>query len=204
MPGSIDTITVTVTKRGHSMHLGGSDLTYYPQDREFFAVLPGSPEIGTFTFTVASGSLSGTATEIQYINRAIPIPDTSTLSPVNGAILTSKTPVFSWAPVDYNETTLSYRFEINDMSNNRVFATSRQEGMHSCAVPEGRLTPGQTYQWRVRVTDSDNWEAVQNRANSEWLTFTMSASQELHSAHTGHRPGWMGCRGLLHHRMVWF
>ena len=69
---------------------------------------------------------------------------------------------------------LFYRLEVSDMSGNRVWASGRSEGMTSCAIPEGRLLPGDTYQWRVRITDSNNYVEVQNRANSQYTAFTMA------------------------------
>ena len=91
------------------------------------------------------------------------------------------TPVFSWAPIfldDPKAPTLFYRLEVADMDGKRIWASGRSEGMTACAVPEGRLQPGQTYQWRVRVTDSADWGAVQNRANSAWVNFIVA--EDLH------------------------
>ena len=36
------------------------------------------------------------------------------------------------------------------------------------------LEPNTDYTWRVRVSDSDNWEYVENRTNSELATFTVA------------------------------
>ena len=179
LPGSIDSITVTAP--GGATLCTQDDLMYYPQHRSFFTQLTGSPEIGTFTFTVTSGTLSGTATDTQSINRTIPLPDTGALSPANGATLTSKTPMFSWESVDYSETALYYQLVITDMDDNYIFTSSRQDGLRYCTVPVDILTAGQTYQWHVQIADSTDMYEIQNRANGESFTFTMDGTLN-HSA----------------------
>ncbi|RLD68230.1 MAG: hypothetical protein DRI98_12050 [Bacteroidetes bacterium] len=184
----IDSIIVTDPGGGTIATLG--DFEYLERWRDFFAQIPGSPDIGTFTATVTSGSLSGTATDIHSTSRAIPVPDTATMSPATGTTVTSKTPLFSWAPVDYNETTMYYRLTIYNMSDERVWASDWEREWYSCVVPDGILVPGEQYQWRIRATDSSEWEDVQNRSNSEWLTFTMDAVPH-HSAMPALDPdGW--------------
>jgi hypothetical protein len=49
--------------------------------------------------------------------------------------------------------------------------------MLSHTIPIGTLKAGETYKWRVQVTDSFNWERGQNRTNSEWMIITVA--QEL-------------------------
>jgi hypothetical protein len=45
-------------------------------------------------------------------------------------------------------------------------------------IPIGALKAGETYKWRVQVTDSYNWERGQNRTNSEWMTFKVAETLE--------------------------
>jgi len=173
LPDDIDSITV-VGPSG-PLPLTMADFEYYPQWREFFAVLPGSPEIGQYEFTVTSGTDTGTAVDFQNVNLSIPVPDPLQRSPADGATVPTTTPQFCWGEVSLPPTTLYYRLEITDLAGNRVYATSRQQGMLCHTPPSGTLTPGESYQWRVRVLDADNWVGVQNRSHSDWFTFTVQA-----------------------------
>jgi hypothetical protein len=67
---------------------------------------------------------------------------------------------------------------INDLAGKRIYGTDRAQNMLSHTVSEGILTPGQTYQYRVRVMDNEDWLEMQNRSESRWLTFTMSETLE--------------------------
>jgi hypothetical protein len=170
----IDSITITgpngplpFTKDDFS-----HDPVNYPYD--YTLDVDGSPEIGNYTFTVTSGSITATAQDIQTINREIPYPvlDLPTLN----ATLDSKTPVFSWNPVSYPALSIYYRLVIDDMTGLRVFSTTQNYGMYSCSVPENVLKPGQTYKYQVRASDAGTGEKVQNAGRSEWRTFTMETS----------------------------
>jgi hypothetical protein len=50
--------------------------------------------------------------------------------------------------------------------------------MLSHTVSEDILKPGQTYKYKVRVTDNKDWVEMQNRSESQWLTFSMSETLE--------------------------
>ena len=127
--------------------------------------------------------MSGSDTDYQYVLRNIPIPDTASFSPGNGATVSSKTPSFSWDPVELPGVPLYYRLIIDD-GTERVYSTSRVFGMTSHTVPEGVLNPGQTYYWRVRVTDAADYDLLQNRAShvtnanpaAGKLSFTMAST----------------------------
>ncbi len=97
------------------------------------------------------------ATDFQTVNRAIPLPDITTFSPAEGAMVTSKTPAFSWAPVNYPDCEIHYRLLIDDLTGKRIYGTGRTQNMLSHTFPEGILKPGQTYRYRVRVMDSEDW-----------------------------------------------
>ena len=175
LPDDLDTITVTGPKS--HLPIGKDVFVYIPQLRDFFVRIPGSPEIGTYTFTVKGGDISGSAKDTQFALRTIPIPDTSTFSPAKWETLTSNTPTFSWGAVKAGEP-IYYRLEINKLHGGRVYSTGYVKGMFSHTVPDGVLKPGQAYRWRVRVADGDNWIKVQNRSHSEWRSFTMAKSFE--------------------------
>ena len=160
-----------------------ADFTYLSQFRDFSLQIPGSPEIGIYTATITSSdSAVAIDTSIQHVNRTLPIPDTATFSPSGGATLSSKTPTFSWAAVDYPDGHVYYRMWIKDAQGDNVFRTAREQDLLSCTVPDGVLLPGQTYEWYVRVGDNSDWEQEDNRSSSAWLTFTMAETLAPHSS----------------------
>jgi len=171
LPDDIDTITVTGPKG--DLPIGKDDFIFIPQWRGFFITLPGSPEIGTYTFKVTGGTISGSATDTQSVVRTIPLLDISTLSPAIGATLRSNTPTFSWGAVKVVIPSY-YRLEIYKQHGDRVYSTRYVKSMLSHTVPDGVLKPGQAYRWRVRVADGDNWVKDQNRSQSNWHSFTMA------------------------------
>ena len=173
LPEDIDTITVTGP--GGDLPIARDDFRYSPQFREFWISIFGSPEIGSYTFTVASGNVRGTAADTQSVLRTLPIPDTDTFSPSDEEKVSSKSLTFSWGAVDA-DVPICYRLDINDLYGNRVYMTDFVEGMLSHTVPVDKLVSGQSYLWRVRVADSSEWVQIQNRANSRWLKFTMAQS----------------------------
>ncbi|MBL7178007.1 MAG: amidohydrolase family protein [Desulfobacteraceae bacterium] len=170
LPDDIDSIMIT----GPSGDLptGKDDFIYLPHFRDFWISIPGSPEIGTYTFTVTSGKRSGSATDILSKVRTIPIPDVNTVSPNEGARLRSTTPTFLWGPVKAG-IPVYYRLEIYKQPGGSVYSTGRIKDMLSHTIPDGILKPGQVYRWRIRVTDSESWGKAQNRSLSEWRSFTI-------------------------------
>ena len=70
LPDDIDTITVTGPKG--DLTLAKDNFSYYPQFRDFWISIPGTPETGTYTFTVTSGNRSGLATDTQSDLRTLP------------------------------------------------------------------------------------------------------------------------------------
>ena len=175
LPEDIDSISVSITdSNGISWPLTLPQYRYIEQFRDFWFSLDGPPKIGKYTFTVISKDLTGTTTDYQTVNRMIPLFDKNTLSPADGQILTFKTPTFAWAPVEYPGTEIYYRLIIEELSGKHVYSTGRAQNRLSHTVPADILTPGRTYQWRVRAMDSAEWAEMQNRSDSPWLRFTMA------------------------------
>jgi hypothetical protein len=176
LPNDIDSITIKGPNGDLPITRGG--FTYYPQFKDFFISIAGSPETGRYAFTVTSGNLKANAVDTLSILRSIPIPDTRALSPAESAIIRSKMPRFSWGPVEYEKAPVYYRLEIwNPAITERAYASKFEKNMLSHTIPIGTLKAGETYKWRVQVTDSFNWERGQNRTNSEWMIITVA--QEL-------------------------
>ena len=149
--------------------------------------VPGSPELGIYTFTVTGGGATAQSTDYQYVLKTIPIPDVSQMRPAEESVVTSRTPIFRQTLVEFPNTPLFYRLRIVDLDGNIIFNGPRTFGLRAAALPEGILTPGQTYRYRFQVTDHDNWVHVQNRTNSAWVTFTM-ADTLSHPARPAFRP----------------
>jgi len=168
LPGDINTITIT-GPRG-KLPIRKDDFTYIPQLRDYFIRIPGPPEIGMYTFEVTSGKKNGMTADYQYVIKTINTPDTTTLSPNNGATLGSNDLTFSWHAVKA-DMPVYYRFEIYKRHGGRVYLTRYHKDMISHTVPIDVLKTGKTYRWRVRISDSDDWVNIQNRSNSGWQVF---------------------------------
>jgi hypothetical protein len=168
LPGSIDAITVTGPQG--KLPIDRNDFDYQPSQRDFWITLPGVPQAGTYRFEVTSAGEGGATFDYQYVVATIPTPDSATFSPADGATLESTTPTFSWKAV-HADMPLYYRLEINKRYGGRVFSTGRDKHMVSYTVPKGVLKPGESYRWRIRVADSDDWLNVQNRSHSKWHIF---------------------------------
>ena len=180
LPDDIDSISITVTDpNGVSKPIELPPYVYYDQHRDFWFELNGPPLPGKYTFAVTSKGLTGKATDFQFMNRKLPIPNVDTFTPVEGEILKDTSPTFSWGPIEYPNTEIYYRLIIESPSRKRVFSTDRVQGMLTYTVPAGILKPGRTYRWRVRAIDSDDWIEIQNRSLSEWQTFTMAGTTEV-------------------------
>jgi hypothetical protein len=168
LPGEIDTITVT----GPSgrLPLQKYDFTYLPRLKEFWIKTPGKPQLGTYTIEVNSGTQKGSATVIQSVVKTIPLPEIKSFAPLNGATLKSTNPTFSWNAVKTKEP-LYYRQEINKRNGGRVYSTGYVKNMRSHTIPEGVLRSGQSYRWRIRITDGGHWQTVQNSSRCDWQIF---------------------------------
>jgi len=177
LPNEIDSISIT-GPRG-ILPVKKDDFIYFPQLRVFWIAMPGSPETGTYTFTITSGSMKASATDTQSVLRSLPIPDANFFSPANGQTLTSKTTKFSWGAVEYSKAPVYYRLEIwNPGWTERAFVSKIAKNMLSYTVPPGRLQPGKNYIWRVVVFDSAGWDNYQNRGSGKWQAIKMAKELE--------------------------
>jgi len=176
LPSDIDSIGVTITDpNGTVSTLALPPYCYVEQFRAFWFKLPGPPALGEYTFTVTSKELTLTATDYQTVNRQIPLLDIKSFSPAEGQTLTAKSPTFMWAPVEYPDAPVYYQLILEDLSGMEVFATQRVTDMRSYEIPAGLLKPGQTYRHKVLAADNVGWIDIQNRSESEWISFTMAA-----------------------------
>ena len=178
LPDDIDSITYHVGPGGTPIAIlddPNIEITRYSDSAyDFFIAVPGQPDLNDYTFTVTSGNATRTTTDTQSVIRKIPLPDVSSFYPQPGGTVSSYTPLFAWNPVEYGSLPLYYRLQILDTWDNIVYSTSRTLNMTSHLVPSGILWNGQSYYWRVRVTDSGNWLDVENRSHSAWQPFTMA------------------------------
>lgn len=168
LPDAIESIAVFGPKG--KLPIGKDDFTYLPKLRDFWVRLPGEPIKGTYRFKVTTDDDCGSTFDYQYVVKKILTPDITTFSPGNGTTLQSADPTISWQAVTADPP-LYYRLEINTQHGGRVYSTRRIKNMASHTVPNGVLKQGQTYRWRLRITDSDDWVNVQNRSQSGWQTF---------------------------------
>ena len=168
LPEAIDAITVSGPDG--PLPIEKNDFTFFPRIRDFRIKVPGRPQPGTYTFAVKGGQQIGFAVDIQGAVKTLPLPEAGSFSPMEGGTLSSDAPVFSWKAVQ-PAAPVYYRLEISTFSGDRVYSTAYVKGMQSHAVPSDLLLPGRSYRWRVRVTDNNSWQTVQNRSQSAWQTF---------------------------------
>ena len=169
LPDDIDAIKVTGPQGVYSIDKDA--FSFWPSANDFWIEIPGSPEEGTYKFTVTSGNRHGTATDTLSTIRPIPVPDISTLSPSNGETIALKTPTFSWGAVKYFDTPIYYLFQIYNSAGEQIYRRGRTQNMTSHTIPAGILKPGESYAWRIRVSDSGNWMEEQNRVHTRKLSF---------------------------------
>ncbi len=158
--------SITVRRDGTDLGFSLEDFAAYTCCggwQAFFLEIPGSPALGEYEFILTAGEREGSYTDTQRVNVTIPLPDESSME-VHGD-------TFSWDPVELSGTPLFYRLEISNLDGDRVYASSRVLDMVSHTIPPGRLTPGERYLWRVRITDSSDYYTVQNRSHSQWVDF---------------------------------
>jgi adenylate cyclase len=175
LPDDIDTIRVTGPSG--DLHFSKRDFYWLPHWRVFWVGSYGIPEMGAYRFTVTAGDRLGTGVDEQRAVTFLPVPDTKTFIPADGATLNVKAPLFSWGPVETTDPVF-YLLEIKSIWGDVAYWGKYVEGMLSSVVPEGTLAPGKSYIWRVRVADHPDEVEIDNIAWSEWVAFTMAKSLE--------------------------
>jgi imidazolonepropionase-like amidohydrolase len=168
-------VKIQIDGPGGLLSLKKSDFRYINSVRAFWASVPEQPQIGTYVFRVTDGKRTGLATNTQSVVRKIDLPTVRSLSPANQSVLTTETPTFSWAAVEADYPVF-YRFEIYQSAGPRLYSTGYRQNMLSHQLSPGVLKPGQSYRWRVRVTDGPDWFSVQNRAQTKFRYFHVTAS----------------------------
>jgi len=169
LPDDIDSITVTGPNGELSIDKG--DFNYNPQSRAFWIVQPGFPKIGKYTFKLAGGNSFGSTTDTQSIVKTIPIPDVSKFKPAKAQTEACRTPAFSWSSIN-EPNALYYQLQIRDLNRRHLYRTDYVRDMFSVRIPLDILKPGVTYQWRIIVADGPDWITLNNRSQSQWVTFS--------------------------------
>jgi hypothetical protein len=172
LPDDIESISVTGPEG--ALPVNKTDFTFWPSANDFYMGIPGSPGVGTYKFTVTSGNRTGSAIDTQSVLRPIPVPNISTFSPAEGETIDLKTPTFSWGSVKYFDVPVYYLFQIYDNTGEEIYRRGRTQDMTSHTVPAGILKSGETYRWRIRVSDSGHWMEEQNRSHTKKLSFKMA------------------------------
>ncbi len=187
-PGYFTSVTVItpVTKTVHALEWDSSA-------KEFAKTIENKqPELGIHTFTAITSDGRVVTTDYQYVNKTIPIPAVTAMLPAEGTIVTSKTPIFTWEPVELPGTPLYYNMEVVNKSNGERNDKDFTMGTTGITAPVGALSPGE-YQWRVIVADHNEGAPTQNAAFSEWVEFTVSDSLDPHEALPAiHSNSWNG------------
>jgi CubicO group peptidase (beta-lactamase class C family) len=171
LPDEINSITVSGPKG--NLSIGKNDFNFDPQSRSFWTVQPGSPEIGTYRFTVSSGDQHGTSIDTQLVFKKVPLPDISKFIPSTNGSLTCTPPTFSWSAISTQEP-LYYQVEINDFNHNHLYKTDYIKEMFSVKIPPEVLNPGMTYYWKLRVADGPDWKTLNNQSQSQWVKFSVN------------------------------
>ena len=173
LPQDIDSISVTGPKGGTIIRF--EDFKYSSRWRSFWFASPGAPEIGTYLFQVISHGKVGYSTDIQHAVRTIPQLETLHFRPATGESLHCTPARFSWRnPRD--QRTLYSQIEIRNSDKQLIYRSAYVEEMDSLRLPADILKAGRRYQWRVRIGDSPDWIALNNRTQSSWIPFSTPES----------------------------
>ena len=169
LPQDIDSISVIGPKKGTNIRF--EDFKYSSRWRSFWFVSPGAPETGTYQFKVISDGNVGHSTDIQHEVRTIPKIGTLHFRPAAGETLHCTPARFSWRnPRD--KRTLYSQIEIRNSDRQLIYRSAYAEEMDSLRIPPDILKAGRRYQWRVRIADSPDWIALNNRTQSSWISFS--------------------------------
>jgi len=125
------------------------------------------PELGTYTFSITIGGETIVLTDVQSINRTLPVVDMSVTTPAPGTSVTTDT-TFTWSAVPDPGFPVYYGIQI--ITEAEVYVTNvRYVGDFSYAVN----LPVGNYKWQVIVMDGIDWKTTNNRTHNNWNTFTI-------------------------------
>ena len=103
LPQDIEEWAVTgpglnISYTGAQIAAGVDGLYFDPTWNEISILLSGTPQVGAYTFRLTIDGQTRTYTDMHHINRTLPLPNISGFKVDPDAVLTSKTPMFAWAP----------------------------------------------------------------------------------------------------------
>ena len=176
LPDGIHAITITAPSG--ALSYTKDNFEYLPQRRVFFHKVPGSPEIGVYTFTVETGG--STVTDTFTVNSP---PDTPTaLSPADEATLEEGTVTLSTSEFsDPDSDTHTESHWLVRRADSVYYRSDYDESFNTTVVAPDDLThhevsglsSGMKYVWKVGYTDSGSGEI----SWSEEYSFKIGASE---------------------------
>lgn len=134
-----------------------------------YEVVDTVPELGTYNFSVTIGGETVNQSDVQTVNRTLPVVDMTVTTPAPGASIETDT-TFSWSAVPDPGFPVYYGIQIKTQAETDDFAISeRYIGDFQYAV---NLSPGD-YKWQVIVMDGIDWSNTNNRTHNHWENFTI-------------------------------
>lgn len=117
-----------------------------------YSVGTGIIEPGDYTFQITdSTGRSATAVRNFSYDGALPLVDSTTMSPANYSYIGTTTPTLSFNAV---EGSVYYSIQIRDYDGKAAWYNSSNTTSTSFTVPSGVLQPNTAYYWWVRIRDS--------------------------------------------------
>lgn len=167
LPGDIDRI-VAVGPHG-VCPVSLKDFTYLAEAREFWAVLPGPPETGSYHLTVGAGNITGSISTALTEIRVLPPPQSLTCETGSDSLVAANRPVFAWEIDDAVGRCYS-QLQIKDSSGKMVYRSGFLENASEHCPLKNLLEPDREYFYRVRIFDRSDWSTIQNRSQSNWVS----------------------------------
>jgi len=171
-PSTLGALKVQATgPAGFSYSFGDADLSSGAGDADLWKEFP-TLTPGLYSFTVSDGK-GNSATRVDRLTNPhlMPVVDSTTIQHVRKS---DGSYHFTWAPVA-SATLYYYRLTVNDANGSEVFSSDRKFEVKQ-DVPAGTLTNGAIYYARVEVHDAPSFDQLNNRSNSNWVSFTPVSS----------------------------
>ena len=165
LPDEIDRIVV----KGPDGYcpLALKDFHFVPENREFWATLPGSPLKGKYVITVTAGDTHGTVERSLADIHRVPVPHSLKYTSDESGDIPTNRPTFFW-DVDRNRATLYHQLQLKDSSGKIIFRSGFYKNTSALQLEKNVLEPNSVYYWRVRVFDSPDWMSTRNRSQTNW------------------------------------